>query len=522
MAKSRTPKKAAEAESAKEAAEPKAAARKKAAPAAKPAPRKKPAEAPAGPKAAAEPKPKAKVEPKAEPKATAEPKVKAEPKAKAEPKLKAEPKAKAKAAPRAAAATTPAPEPRLAAEAVPPAPAAPAPADKPAATRAPRAAKAPSVVFMASRMRDEPGEPAERHPTMRLHKFLAHGGAGSRREAETFIDQGRVSVNGKVVTQMGFKVDPDVDRVLLDGEPVKREKRVYFLLHKPAGFVCTNKDEVGRPRAVDLLRGVPQRVYTVGRLDVDSLGLILITNDGDLANVVCHPRYRIQKRYQVAVKGFMTRDQVSRLEAGVWLAEGKSSPAKVVPLGRNPRQNETILEMTIFEGRNREIRRVFAAIGLKVRRLLRLSIGPLEVGDLKPGEAREVKRDQLGFVDEALRLYEANREAWDAELPPPRPKVRPPFRSKPPRQGARPGFGGAPRQGGGFGPRRPAWGGAPRRDDRRDDWRGGGRGDEGPARRYDEGPARRGPDEGPARREGEGPRQPWRRPDGPPGRDPRG
>lgn len=361
-----------------------------------------------------------------------------------------------------------------------------------------------------------PPEPpaVERHPTMRLHKFLAHGGAGSRREAETFIDQGRVSVNGKVVTQMGFKVDPAVDRVLLDGEPVKTEKRVYFLLHKPAGFVCTNKDEVGRPRAVDLLRGVPQRVYTVGRLDVDSLGLILVTNDGDLANVVCHPRYRIQKRYQVGVKGFMTREQVQRLEAGVWLAEGKSSPAKVVPLGRNPRQNETILEMTIFEGRNREIRRVFAAIGLKVRRLLRLSIGPLEIGDLKPGEAREVKREQLGFVDEALRLYEANKEAWDAELPPPRPKVRPPFRKKGPRPEGGGGFGGPPRRGG-FAPRRPAWGGPPRRDD----WGPASRDEGGPPRRDDEGPARRDPDEGPARREGYAPRPAWRRDlGGPPGR----
>lgn len=387
--------------------------------------------------------------------------------------------------------------------------AAPSP-DEPKSAPAPVTAKPSAKAAKTPKAAGEPAAPA-RQPSMRLHKFLAHGGAGSRREAETFIDQGRVSVNGKTVTQMGFKVDPAVDRVLLDGEPIKQEKRVYFLLHKPAGFVCTNRDESGRPRAVDLLGNVQQRVYTVGRLDADSLGLILVTNDGDLANVVCHPRYRIHKRYHVAVKGRMTHDQVARLESGVWLAEGKSSPAKVVVLGRNDRHDETILEMTIFEGRNREIRRVFAAIGLKVRRLLRLSIGPLEIGDLKAGQAREVSRSQLGFVDDALRLYEANREAWDAELPPPRPKQRPAFRPRGGRpDGGRPGFGGGARREG-FGGRRPAWGGAPRREG----W--------GPPARRDEGPPRRGPDEGPARREGFSPRPAWRRPfDGPPGRDPRG
>jgi 16S rRNA U516 pseudouridylate synthase RsuA-like enzyme len=164
-----------------------------------------------------------------------------------------------------------------------------------------------------------------RTPSVRLHKFLAHAGVGSRREAESFIEQGRVSVNGKAITGMGFKVDPAVDRVTLDGEAVKTEESVYFMLHKPAGFICTNHDERGRPRAVDLVRGVKQRVYTVGRLDADSLGLVLVTNDGDLANVVCHPRYRLEKRYQVAVKGFVTREQIAKLEAGVWL---RASPLR--------------------------------------------------------------------------------------------------------------------------------------------------------------------------------------------------
>jgi pseudouridine synthase len=412
--------------------------------------------------------------------------------------------------------------PKAARSAAPAEPAEPAQAAEmvPARRKKARAAAAPSAPASEPAAVREAAPAPERRPSVRLHKFLAHGGAGSRREAETFIEQGRVSVNGKVVAQLGFKVDPALDRVLLDGEPIQPEERVYFLLHKPAGFVCTNHDERGRPRAVDLLRGVKQRIYTVGRLDVDSLGLILVTNDGDLANIVCHPRYRIQKRYQVAVKGFVTREQITKLEAGVWLAEGKSSPAKVVPLGRNPRRNETILEMTIFEGRNREIRRVFAGVGLNVRRLLRISIGPIDLAQLQPGETRQVQREDLAFVDEARRLYEANKEAWDAELPPPKPKVWRPRPEKARREGRRGGFQGPPR--GGFGgPRRGGGFGGPRGGGGYGAPRGGG--DYGPARREgDYGPPRRS-DEGPARREGGyGDRPPFRRPfDGPPGGGPR-
>ena len=163
----------------------------------------------------------------------------------------------------------------------------------------------------------------------RLHKYLASTGAGSRRECETFIEQGRVAVNGKVVTRQGVKVDPAKDKVTLDGEQVKVEDRVYYLLHKPPGFISTNSDEMGRPRVVDLVHDDAHRIYTVGRLDADSAGLILLTNDGAIANLVCHPRYRIEKTYQVVVRGEVDREQLAKVEAGVWLAEGKSSPARV-------------------------------------------------------------------------------------------------------------------------------------------------------------------------------------------------
>lgn len=295
----------------------------------------------------------------------------------------------------------------------------------------------------------------------RLHKFLASTGAGSRRECETFIAQGRVSVNGHTVVKMGVKVDPDSDRILLDGERVQPESRVYYLMNKPAGYICTNSDERGRPRAVDLIRDT-KRIYTVGRLDADSTGLVLLTNDGGIANIVCHPRYRVEKRYQVHVRGNVNREQVAKVEAGVWLAEGRSSPATVKPIGRNPKRGETILEMTLFEGRNREIRRVFAKVGLTVRRLQRTSIGPLVLGDLVPGAYRKLSRADLVFVGEAEQMYLANQAAWDAELPAEerRPRRRP--------QG---GGGGRPRSSGGGkqGPRRDSG-----RDAGRDARQGGG------------------------------------------------
>ena len=265
--------------------------------------------------------------------------------------------------------------------------------------------------------RDE--EAAER--LERLHKFLASTGAGSRRECETFIQQRRVTVNGQVVTKMGVKVDPFTDKVTFDGESVTPEEKVYWILNKPPGTICTNSDERGRPRVVDLVPDQKNRIYTVGRLDADSRGLILLTNDGGIANVICHPRYRIEKVYQVAVRGRVTREQIARVEAGVWLAEGKSSPARVKPLGRNPKRDETVLEMTVFEGRNREVRRVLARVGLNVRRLLRTSIGPVGLGKLPPGGSRRLDPDELSFVADAEKLYLANQEAWDAELPPEKP-----------------------------------------------------------------------------------------------------
>ncbi len=287
----------------------------------------------------------------------------------------------------------------------------------------------------------------------RLHKFLASTGAGSRRECETYIQQRRVSVNGQLVTKMGMKVDPFTDKVMFDGEPVKAEQKVYWVLNKPSNTICTNSDERGRARVVDLIPDHSNRIYTVGRLDSESRGLILLTNDGAIANVICHPRYRIEKVYQVAVQGAVSHEQVARVEAGVWLAEGKTSPASIKSLGRNPKRNETVLEMTVFEGRNREVRRVLARVGLRVKKLLRTRVGPLSLGRLPPGGARRLDPSELKFVEEAELLYAANREIWDAQLP---------------KKGVRRGGGRGPKQGfsgrgqgGGAGGGRPAAKGRP-------------------------------------------------------------
>lgn len=285
----------------------------------------------------------------------------------------------------------------------------------------------------------------------RLHKFLASTGAGSRRECETYIKQGRVTVNGKLVTKMGVKVVPGKDKVSFDGESVEPEQRVYFLLNKPSGYICTNSDEHGRPRAMDLVPDQRQRIYTVGRLDADSRGLILLTNDGTIANIICHPRYRVEKVYVVAVRGRMTREQIAKLEAGVWLAEGKSSPASVRRMQYDSKREESYLEMTLFEGRNREIRRVFAKVGLKVRRLVRTRIGPLQLGKLPVGGCEILTPKDLEFVREAERLYDANAEIWDRELPRQSKRSAGP-RPGGPRAGGRPAGRGEKKRAGPSGP----------------------------------------------------------------------
>jgi 23S rRNA pseudouridine2605 synthase len=219
---------------------------------------------------------------------------------------------------------------------------------------------------------------------VRLAKYLAHAGVASRRAAEQLIAAGRVTVEGKVVTDPARDVD-DASEVAFDGEPVRgQEPRVVYALHKPVGVVSTASDPQGRRTVVDLVPA-ERRLYPVGRLDADSSGLILLTNDGELANRLTHPRYEVPKTYRATLAGPAITDRMVRaLRDGVELEDGLTAPARVRRL--TPHQ----LELTIHEGRKRQVRRMCDAVGRPVRDLQRIRFGPLDLGDLRPGRARRL------------------------------------------------------------------------------------------------------------------------------------
>ncbi|MEX0678160.1 MAG: pseudouridine synthase [Pirellulales bacterium] len=228
--------------------------------------------------------------------------------------------------------------------------------------------------------------------SMRLQKILAASGLGSRRQCEQLIVAGRVEVDRRVVTELGAKADPAHQEIRVDGVGLAKPRLVYFAVNKPPGVVSTSRDPTGRPRVIDLVpyRG---RLFTVGRLDMSSEGLILVTNDGALADRLTHPRYGVEKTYQVEVAGTLVREQFARLQHGVHLAQGfaRVVSARVVRVYRQSTQ----LEIVLSEGRNREIRRILARVGHKVLRLRRIAIGPLRLADLPPGQARPLERDEV-------------------------------------------------------------------------------------------------------------------------------
>lgn len=241
-------------------------------------------------------------------------------------------------------------------------------------------------------------------PTERLQKVLAAAGMASRRECEQIILDGRVTVNGRRVHTLPVLVDPEVDEIIIDGRPLRPERKVYFLLHKPKGVHCTNFDPDGRPRAVDLLGGVRERVFPVGRLDAETVGLLLMTNDGELAQQLTHPRHGVPKTYRAHVNGFVTQEEIDRLRKGVWLAEGKARVAEAGII--HAARDQSVVEITLREGRNREVRRVLARIGHAVRKLIRIRIGPLSLRGLGPGEFRPLTSTEVN----QLRKYKPRPE----------------------------------------------------------------------------------------------------------------
>lgn len=233
----------------------------------------------------------------------------------------------------------------------------------------------------------------------RLQKILAAAGAGSRRQCEELITTGRVEVDRRVVTELGTRVDPARQEIRLDGLPLPTSKPAYWAVHKPAGVVSTNRDPSGRPRVIDLVPSVRARLFSIGRLDVSSEGLILVTNDGELANRLAHPRYGVEKTYRVQVAGRPTREVLARLRRGVRLAEGVARVEAIRV--KSHHQQSTLLEMVLREGRNREIRRVLARVGHKVLRLVRIAVGPVRLGRLPPGESRRLTPRELSALRRA-------------------------------------------------------------------------------------------------------------------------
>jgi 23S rRNA pseudouridine2605 synthase len=243
----------------------------------------------------------------------------------------------------------------------------------------------------------------------RIQKILARAGFGSRRSCEALIVEGRVRVDGEVVTELGAKADVETQQLQVDGKLVKPERPVYYLLNKPKGTLCTLNDPEGRRTVQDHLPEERRRIFPVGRLDMDSRGAVILTNDGRFTNLLTHPRYGVEKTYLARVRGFVDDGALGKLRSGVWLAEGRTLPARIWVVKRKP--DETEVGIAICEGKNRQVRRMFAQVGYKCQGLTRTRIGPLTLKGLREGDFRELTRDE---VQELERIAKRN-----AGAPPP-------------------------------------------------------------------------------------------------------
>ncbi|MDZ5471153.1 pseudouridine synthase (plasmid) [Bacillus sp. 31A1R] len=228
----------------------------------------------------------------------------------------------------------------------------------------------------------------------RLQKVIAAAGFASRRKAEELILQGQVKVNGKVVKELGVKVSPS-DRVEVTGIPVEREEPIYFMLYKPRGVISSVSDDKGRKVVTDFFHEYKQRIYPVGRLDYDTSGLLLLTNDGEFANLLMHPKNEIEKVYVAKIKGIPPREKIRSLEKGIRLEDGKTAPAKAKVLSIDKKKQTAIVELIIHEGRNRQVRRMFEAIGHPVLKLKRERYGLLTLQGLSVGDARELSPHEV-------------------------------------------------------------------------------------------------------------------------------
>mgnify|MGYP003627744580 CR=1 FL=1 len=259
--------------------------------------------------------------------------------------------------------------------------------------------------------------------TVRLNKYLADHGVASRRACDELIAKGKVMVDDQPVTQLGTRIDPRVQRVEIDGVILKPEggQRRYYLLNKPSGVVCTNEEREMRPRAIDLIHDRNKgRIYTVGRLDEDSKGLIILTNDGEFAQRIAHPRHGVIKTYRVRVQGNIPDESVQKVREGVYLSDGRTGGARILVQRRSPKSSTLLV--SIHEGKNREVRRIFARVGYKVVDLIRTDIGPLTDRGLKAGHYRALSRSEVEALlhlttPEGMQEKESEREARAERAP---------------------------------------------------------------------------------------------------------
>ncbi len=230
----------------------------------------------------------------------------------------------------------------------------------------------------------------------RLQKVLAAAGIDSRRNCEELIVTGVVRVNRKVVDELPAFADPDTDIITVHGKRIQAARKVYFLLNKPKGVICTNRDPQGRKKAIDIVR-VPERIFCVGRLDADTTGIILLSNDSELANKLTHPRYGLPKTYVVGVKGMITGEQIEKLKKGIWLAEGKTGRAAAKILKRG--HKESLIEVVIRQGLNRQVLRMLAKVGLPVKSLKRTRVGKLTSRGLGAGKYRTLTSGEITYLE---------------------------------------------------------------------------------------------------------------------------
>lgn len=236
---------------------------------------------------------------------------------------------------------------------------------------------------------------------IRLQKFLSNSGIASRRKCEEFILQGRAQVNGKTVTELGMKINPNKDKIIFNGELVKNninKEKTYILLNKPIGYVTTSKEQFGRDMVLDLVKGINKRLVPVGRLDMYTSGALILTDDGDFVYRVTHPKHEISKTYTVTLKGIVNNSEAEKLRAGVEIEDYITKPAKVKILKTDEEKNISRLEITIHEGKNRQVRKMCEAIDKKVLALHRSKIGHIEVKNIKIGEWRYLTKEEVRSI----------------------------------------------------------------------------------------------------------------------------